>query len=85
MGDSNVPEEGWIKKDGVWFREDELAPETVEMQYMRRSWWIKYNWINITPLGNKNILYLNGGVRPIEEAQAAANNFDICFEAYRHG
>ena len=43
---------------------------------MSRNLWIAWCWKNITEAGNEDIKYLCVGLRPIEDAKDAADQFD---------
>ena len=59
------------------------APEVVSQSDMRRHWWIYYNWIDITEVGDAEIKWRRGIVRPITESVEAANQFDTAWNARR--
>jgi hypothetical protein len=55
----------------------------VKASEMSRDKWILYKWENITTLSDKEPVYLCTGIRPIEEAVEAANNFDTWRQYYQ--
>lgn len=49
----------------------------VSIENMRRNEWIRYQWINVQTMSMGKPLYLRGGLRPIEDAKNAAEQFDM--------
>lgn len=48
---------------------------------MKRIWWIYYKWEVVTALEDKEPMYLNAGIRPINEAAEAEKQFDTSWNA----
>ncbi len=56
-------------------------PTTVKHSDMKRTWWIYYKWEEVTALEDNEPMYLNVGIRPINEATEAADQFDTSWTA----
>lgn len=48
---------------------------------IERNEWIAYQWINVTTHSDQDTQYLRAGMRPIEDASMAANDFDTWLDA----
>lgn len=48
-----------------------------------RKEWILYNWTLVQSYVDEDLLYIRGSLRPIEEAEQAARDYDLWSAAYR--
>jgi len=50
---------------------------------MHRAEWITFKWENVQTVTDKEPVYVCTGLRPIEQAEQAARNFDIMWSNSR--
>lgn len=50
--------------------------KTILASDMKRQDWIKYRWVNVQEVQDSEPKYICTGLRPIEEAKEAAEQFD---------
>ena len=50
---------------------------------MRCDEWITFSWACVQEIGGDTPVYICTGLRPIEQAKEAAEQFDIMFESSR--
>lgn len=59
-------------------------PVKTPLSKMTRSNWIKYRWKNVQTFADKEPQYIMTSLRPIEEAEIAARQWDTMNRAHRH-
>ena len=50
---------------------------------MTRSLWVTFSWENVRTIADKEPVYICTGLRPIEQAEQAARDFDIMWSNSR--
>jgi hypothetical protein len=59
-------------------------PETVKHMEMKRHWWIVYKWVVVQEMGDEEPVYCRAGLRPINEMEEAARQFDTGYRILQY-
>lgn len=57
----------------------EYPDKPVPYSEMRRNLWIAFKWENVQEHGDIMPIYVCSGMRPIEDTETAARQFDTCW------